>query len=377
MQVLAGTGDFGAAPERHRVGILPQHLHVHAGDVVTAGALDHGPAQANRVGRLALRAQRELGHEIRVFLDLELHRGGDAVTGDPVVAGEARAVRHLLAVLAIRPVHPARFQVDVAILHRDGLREAAALLEIDPLHATHRVVGVDALVAALDREGGDLGLALAHAGTAAPVLGDLDGHVRDLAGRRAAFGRFARVDRDQGQRLSELESARDLVGRLDAWLEAVVQGDVQVLPGHAASARGRIRRLAGVGAAHAAGHEAAEAPHHPAHVRHPGHVVGEHVDVEVGRRVLALLAGGGQGDEGGGEGEVQGVAALHGGSGRRVDTHCKAENRPGSGHAAAIRGSTTPFPCARPGAFPGSGCSARPGRNRHRRGCAAAAARWS
>ena len=53
---------------------------------------------------------------------------------------------------------------------------------------------------------------------------------------------------------------------------------------------------------------------HPAHVRHPGHVLGRDVDEEVGRRGLDLLAGGRQRDQGGGKREGEdagrGMAAV-------------------------------------------------------------------
>jgi len=232
----------------------------------------------------------------------------------PVLAGQARAAGDLLAVVAVGPVHVARLQVDVAVGRVQAPGQAAGGLHVHALHAGHGVLRIDVAVAALDLERGDLGLAGPHRGAAPPVFGDLHLDIGDLAGSGPGVvaGRF---DRDQGQRLAQVEAVRDQVLGLHARLQGVVQGDVEVLPGHAAgAARGRVGELGGIGAAHAAGHEAAQSAEHPAHVRHPGHVLGRDVDEEVGRRGLDLLAGGRQRDQGGGKREGEDAVSWHGGA---------------------------------------------------------------
>ena len=54
-------------------------------------------------------------------------------------------------------------------------------------------------------------------------------------------------------------------------------------------------------------------PAQPAEARHAGELVGGDVDVDLGLRSLALLAGGGQRDQGGGEGEGEDAVSWHGG----------------------------------------------------------------
>ncbi|MCR6495363.1 hypothetical protein LJB71_03340 [Thermomonas sp. S9] len=253
-----------------------------------------------------------------------------------MLAGQARAAGHLLAGLAVGPVHIAGLEVDVAVWRVQPFRQAAAGLHRNALHPGHRVLRVDRFVAALDLERGHLGLAGADAGAAAPVFADPDLHVRHLAGAAFAFAGGGGLERHQGQRLAELQSGRDLVLDRDTGPERVEQRHVQVLPGEAAAAGGRVGGAHLLGAAHAARHEAAQAAQHAAHVRQSGHVVGEHVDVQVDRRGLALLAGGRQRQQGGGQREQRGGAAVHGDLRRAGRYPEKAENGAAGGPRGGI-----------------------------------------
>jgi hypothetical protein len=179
------------------------------------------------------------------------------------LAGERAAGGHALVLARVGPQRIAGADLDRAI------RCVAAF---------QRAAPGDLAVGGLDAE--DARLARPHGPAAAPVDQDAGlglGHLV-IAMQRGAAGAFDR--RDQRQFAAQAQASRDPVGGRPARRQRVAQGDVQVLARRARHLGFAVVDAVQVGAGHACGQAAQGA--HLAQVRHAGHYLGRHIQIELG-----------------------------------------------------------------------------------------------